>query len=217
VVAIIPARGGSKGLPRKNALPLCGKPLVAYSIEAAFSIQGVDRVVVSTEDDKIAAIAQSYGQDVAMRRPRRLAGDHSKIEDSITNVSLGLKAEGYNPDMSIILLLTHPFRNRDLMNSLARIGMQEGRPIVLNGPLHYPGELLAREGKGWPVQPAQRTGRRAAKAASALRPVFIRSPGLTGAPYLHMLDDPISLIDIDYAEDFLLAEEIIKNNMFDFG
>jgi len=142
VVAIIPARGGSKGLPRKNALPLCGKPLVAYSIEAAFSIQGVDRVVVSTEDDEIAAIAQSYGQDVAMRRPRRLAGDHSKIEDSITNVYLGLKAEGYNPDMSIILLPTHPFRNRDLMNSLAHKGMVGRRPVFI-------ARDLTRERKCW--------------------------------------------------------------------
>ncbi|KAF0233648.1 MAG: N-acylneuraminate [Desulfovibrionaceae bacterium] len=215
VVAIIPARGGSKGLPRKNALPLCGKPLVAYSIEAALGIEGVDRVVVSTEDEEIAAIARSYGRDVALKRPLQLAGDQSRIEDTISNVYLKLKAEGYDPDMNIVLLPTHPFRNRSLMNSLAHKGMEGRRPVFTARDLtresywHDGGDGLFRKLSSY-----------GSSTEKMLRPYGLfscGSPSLTEAPFVHILEDPISLIDIDYAEDFLLAEEIIKNNMFDFG
>ena len=69
--AIIPARGGSKGVPRKNARPLAGLPLVAYSIRAALACPQVDRVLVSTDDEEIAAIAVEHGAEVPFLRPDR--------------------------------------------------------------------------------------------------------------------------------------------------
>lgn len=75
LLAIIPARGGSKGIPRKNIRPLCGKPLIAWSIEAALQAAGVDRVIVSTEDEEIAEVARAHGADVPFLRPRELAAD----------------------------------------------------------------------------------------------------------------------------------------------
>jgi N-acylneuraminate cytidylyltransferase len=77
VVALIPARGGSKGVPRKNIRPLAGKPLIAYAIETARASQLIERVVVSTDDAEIADVARRYGADVPFMRPAELARDDS--------------------------------------------------------------------------------------------------------------------------------------------
>src|SRR5262245_53413926 len=77
VIAIVPARGGSKSIPRKNIRPLGGVPLIAYSIEAGLTAHSVDRVVVSTDDEEIAAIARAYGADVPFMRPSEIAGDRT--------------------------------------------------------------------------------------------------------------------------------------------
>lgn len=76
-VAVIPARGGSKGVPRKNIRLLAGKPLIAYAIETALASKLIDRVVVSTDDAEIAHIAQQYGAEVPFMRPPELARDDS--------------------------------------------------------------------------------------------------------------------------------------------
>ena len=73
VLAVIPARGGSKGLPRKNILPLVGKPLIAWSIEAAHESKYIDKCIVSTESDEIANLAKEYGASVPFMRPSTLA------------------------------------------------------------------------------------------------------------------------------------------------
>ena len=78
-LAIIPARGGSKGILRKNVIPLCGKPLVAWSIEAARQAARVDRVVVSTDDPEIAGIARQWGAE-AVIRPAEISGDTASSE-----------------------------------------------------------------------------------------------------------------------------------------
>ena len=77
IIAVIPARGGSKGLPGKNILPLCGKPLIAYSIEVAKKSRLIDRVIVTTDDKKIAAVAKKYGAEIPFMRPARLAQDNT--------------------------------------------------------------------------------------------------------------------------------------------
>ena len=74
-LGIIPARGGSRRIPRKNIRPLGGKPLIAYTIEAAVAATTLDRLIVSTDDEEIAKVAQSYGADVPFIRPARLAAD----------------------------------------------------------------------------------------------------------------------------------------------
>ena len=76
-LALIPARGGSKGIPRKNIRSLGGKPLIAYAIQTALASQLIDRVVVSTEDREIAEIAQQYGAEIPFMRPEPLAADDS--------------------------------------------------------------------------------------------------------------------------------------------
>ena len=82
MIAIIPARGGSKGLPGKNILPLCGKPMIAYTIEAAKQSKYISRVIVSTDDQKIANIALEYGAEVPFLRPEFLASDTAQAIDN---------------------------------------------------------------------------------------------------------------------------------------
>ena len=77
ILALIPARGGSKGVPRKNIKELCGKPLIAYAIETALGSSFIDRVVVSTDDQEIAEVARRYGAEVPFQRPPELATDAS--------------------------------------------------------------------------------------------------------------------------------------------
>ena len=77
ILALIPARGGSKGVPRKNIRELCGKPLIAWSIEAAQKSKYIDRLVVSTEDEEIAEIARYYGAEVPFMRPPELSRDET--------------------------------------------------------------------------------------------------------------------------------------------
>jgi CMP-N,N'-diacetyllegionaminic acid synthase len=83
VVAIIPARGGSKGLPRKNILPLAGKPVIAYSIETARACPSIDRVIVTTDDQEIADISRRFGAEVPFLRPPELSSDYVTIEDTL--------------------------------------------------------------------------------------------------------------------------------------
>jgi N-acylneuraminate cytidylyltransferase len=83
VLAIIPARGGSKGLPGKNIKELCGKPLIAWTIEQAKSCSDIDRIVVSTDDSEIAEIAKKYGAEVPFIRPAELASDTASTIDVI--------------------------------------------------------------------------------------------------------------------------------------
>ncbi|QCX32365.1 acylneuraminate cytidylyltransferase family protein [Caloramator sp. E03] len=112
VVAIIPARGGSKGIPRKNIKNLNGKPLIAYTIEEALKSKYVDRVIVSTEDLEIAEISKSFGAEVPFFRPKELAQDDTPgIEPIIHAINYLLNDENYNFDYVMCLQCTSPLRN----------------------------------------------------------------------------------------------------------
>ena len=112
IVAIIPARGGSKGIPRKNIRLLAGKPLIAYSIEAALKSKYIDRVVVSTEDDEITEISIRYGAEV-ITRPYELARDDSSRMDVVFHVLDNLKQKNYNSDIVVLLQPTSPLRRAE--------------------------------------------------------------------------------------------------------
>lgn len=110
VVAVIPARGGSKRLPKKNLLPLAGKPLLAHSIEQARAAQSVSRTIVTTDSDEIAAIARDFGAEV-VRRPATLADDTATSESALAHALQILKeSEGYIPELVVFLQCTSPIR-----------------------------------------------------------------------------------------------------------
>lgn len=111
VIAIIPARGGSKGLPRKNILMLAGKPLIAWTIEQANCSKYIDKVIVSTEDDEISEIARKYEAEIPFLRPTELARDDSPTIDSIIHAINWFEEKGHYFDIVVLLEPTSPLRD----------------------------------------------------------------------------------------------------------
>lgn len=112
-LGLIPARGGSKGIPRKNIYPINGKPLIAYSIEAAVEAKKsgcIDRVIVSTEDREIAELSLKYGAEVPFMRPDELASDQSKSVDCMIHAVQYYKSIGEEYDDIVLLQPTSPMR-----------------------------------------------------------------------------------------------------------
>lgn len=111
-LVIIPARAGSKGIPGKNIRTLCGKPLIAWSIETAIGSSSVDRVIVSTDCETIAQIAREYGAETPFLRPQEIAGDEATTESALLHCTSWLKEyEGYNPTYVTLLQATSPVRS----------------------------------------------------------------------------------------------------------
>jgi CMP-N,N'-diacetyllegionaminic acid synthase len=110
IVAIIPARGGSKGIHRKNLVPLAGKPLVAHSIQHALEAKLVDRVIVSTEDVEIAEAARAAGAEVPFMRPDKLAGDQVLDWPVFEHAVRWLEQHGDVPEIIVHLRPTTPYR-----------------------------------------------------------------------------------------------------------
>lgn len=123
VLAIIPARGGSKGLPGKNILPLAGHPLIAYSIKAALDSPGITRVIVSTDSEEIADVARQYGAEVPFMRPDEYAQDYSIDLKVFTHALLWLQEnEGHIPDLVVQLRPTSPIRYlHDIENCIQKL------------------------------------------------------------------------------------------------
>lgn len=113
ILGLIPARGGSKGLPRKNIKPLLGKPLIAWTIEQALTSKYLDKVVVSTDDKEIADISKKYGADVPFIRPKELAKDNSMTIDVILHVLNWFEKAGQRFDYLALLEPTSPLREKD--------------------------------------------------------------------------------------------------------
>lgn len=111
VLALIPARGGSKSIPYKNIYPILGKPLLAYTVEAAKKSRLINRVIVSTDDKKIAEVAKKYGAEIPFMRPAELGQDHTPDLPVFQHALTWLKEnENYKPDFVIHLWPTSPLR-----------------------------------------------------------------------------------------------------------
>ena len=111
MLAVIPARGGSKGVPHKNIRDLDGKPLIAYTIEAAIKSKVFDKIVVSTDSSEIAEIAQRYGAEVPFIRPKDLSGDFSSSDDVVLHAIDYFKRKGKEFEYVCKLQPTSPLRN----------------------------------------------------------------------------------------------------------
>ena len=129
---MIPARGGSKGIPRKNLTPLAGRPLIAYTIEAACSSRCLSRVIVSTEDSEIAGVARSLGVDVPFLRPPELARDDTPMIDVLVDVLGTLDSkERYRPDVLVLLQPTSPFRRAGHIDAVVELLSSSGADSVV--------------------------------------------------------------------------------------
>jgi len=132
-VAIIPARGGSKGIPRKNIKELCGKPLIAHIIETALNVGELDRVIVSTEDNEIAATAKKYGAEVPFSRPEELTEDETPTLPVLQHAVKYLEEkENYKPDIVVLLYATSPLLRAERVSEALRMLKEGGFDSVLS-------------------------------------------------------------------------------------
>lgn len=117
IIAIIPARGGSKSIPKKNIQPLHGKPLIAWPIELAKSVKGIERIIVSTDDNEIMTIAQRYGAETPFKRPAKLVTDAASTLVVLQHAAKYLEEqEKYKPDIIALLYPTSPFLTAKRIN-----------------------------------------------------------------------------------------------------
>lgn len=221
ILAIIPARGGSKRLPGKNIRPLSGLPLIAWTIRTAIAANVFDEVLVSTDDKEIAAIAQKYGASVPWLRPEKFSTDVSSSMDVVLHALSACESAGATVKSVMLLQPTSPFRSVTTIRCAADLHMLTGNPPVVSvcpAKTHpawcylVDGDGRMRCYAGDDVPPAR---------SQDLPPVY----QLNGALYLATADDlrsersflcsrtralvmtqPEESIDIDDAWDWQLAE-----------
>jgi YrbI family 3-deoxy-D-manno-octulosonate 8-phosphate phosphatase len=234
VLAIVQARGGSKGLPRKNLRLLSGHPLVAYSIASGLAAKAVTRVIMSTDDEEIAEIARQYGADVPFLRPAELAQDDTP-DLPLFEHAIGWLAEheNYRPQMVVQLRPTTPLRPRGMIDEAIRILWDDPAADCVRGvtiPKQTPYKMW-RDGKDGCLLPLMETSfaepynmpRQKLPAAywqtghvDVIRTTTITEKGsLTGARVRPIVIDANYCVDIDTLVDFDLAERAIRQKHLD--
>lgn len=148
VIAIIPARAGSKGLPGKNIKPLCGKPLIAWSIEAGLASRYIDEVMVSTDSEEIAEVAREFGAAVPFLRPAVLASDTATTFDAVKHaIDYYVSEKRQQFDCIVLLEPTSPLRERsDLDQMIEKIASMDSDydAIVSLGGVHEHPSIMKR-------------------------------------------------------------------------
>ena len=127
ILALIPARGGSKGIKHKNRIPFCGKPLIQYSVDAARSSRMIDNILVSTDDPTIAEIAERLGAEVPFLRPAYLADDRARTIDVVIHALKYLKERNRYYDSLILLQPTQPLRTAMDIDGAVETFLRKGR------------------------------------------------------------------------------------------
>lgn len=135
ILALIPARGGSKGIPGKNLRTLAGKPLIAYTIEAARSCPLISRTVVSTDSREIAGVAEQYGGEVPFLRPERLASDTARTIDAVLYTVRELERRGETYDYLVLLQPTSPLRSSGDIKAAVELAVKTGKDVTAVSPV----------------------------------------------------------------------------------
>ncbi|WP_321493244.1 acylneuraminate cytidylyltransferase family protein [uncultured Desulfobacter sp.] len=222
IIAIIPARGGSKGLYKKNIRLLNGKPLIAYTIASALKCKNITKTLVSTEDNEIAEISKAFNAEVPFLRPRELAMDKSSIGLSMEYTLKRLEDEySYVPDILVELYPTSPFRTASMMNKLTNIlldGVSSVKTVVsVPADLQYyyqSNKNKLRRLKSTNCFPDEIMNSYFFRMISLFYGRRLRG----GKQVMHMetIENPIMKLDIDYLSDFEIAEKIIEDDLFNF-
>jgi CMP-N,N'-diacetyllegionaminic acid synthase len=218
-IAIIPARGGSKGIKDKNIALLGGKPLIAHTIDAARGARSITRIVVSTDSDAIARVAESAGAEV-LRRPRGLATDRAPTAAAIRHALEALDAP--LPDIVVVLQPTSPLRGSPDIDGAVRLLRSSGAPEVNSVCLvDHPIEWVFRRSAGGRLTPVVRRPRapRRQDAAPAVRlngavyvvrrHTFLRTGLLTSGRTVGYVMPRERSIDIDEPADLVAAEALL--------
>jgi CMP-N,N'-diacetyllegionaminic acid synthase len=225
---VIPARGGSKGIPRKNLAMLAGRPLLAWTADAAKAARALSRVVLSTDDPGLAEQGRSLGLDVPFLRPGRLAGDDTPILPVLIDVLDRLRTEhGFRADVVVLLQPTSPLRRAEHIDEaverLASTGADSVVSVV-SVPHHFSPVSVLREegGRLRPYESGQTVTRRQDKpqlwarngpAVLAVRVTTLRAGSLYGddSRALPMSDE--DSIDVDTSFDLEMADWLLRRRL----
>lgn len=220
VLALITARGGSKRLPGKNVRLFAGKPLIAWTVEAALNSAHVDRVVVSSDDAEIIGAAEAAGAESPFVRPPGLAGDAASSADVALHALNSLDARF---DLLVLLQPTSPLRNAQDIDACLQMAVRCGKPVAaVATPLQHPKDFRMVDGDGAlsafpcaalaPAPPAGGAGLACLTGAVYVVDVhdFFRQPGFAGEGTLAYFMPPERSLDIDTELDFRLAEYIFS-------
>ena len=234
ILALIPARGGSKSIPKKNIYNILGKPLIAWSILQAKSSKNISRVIVSTDNDEIAEVAVKYGAEVPFMRPQEFADDTSTDLDVFKHALDWLnKNENYVPDLMVHLRPTGPARYVDLIDkaidemmknklhdSLRSVSLSSQTPFKMwflnENKLESIGELLGVKGSHSMPRQILKKAYWQNGYVDIIKPSTIsKMNSMTGSKILPFIIEH-DVHDIDYEDDIPIVEKnlkvAIKNN-----
>lgn len=221
ILAVIPARGGSKSIPMKNIRPLCGKPLLAWTIEEARKSKYIDRLILSTDSDRIAKIGEKYGCEIPFKRPKKLA------QDKTPGIAPILHALNLLPPFDYVIMLqpTSPLRSHHDIDHCIEICIQDNRPacISVTHP-HHPPYWMYRLDRNLKLKPLLKP-KKSYFCRQNLPEVYV----INGAVYVakvawlkkhqtfiarETIGYPMPTersIDIDTKLDFMLCESLLTN------
>jgi CMP-N,N'-diacetyllegionaminic acid synthase len=225
VLALIPARGGSKGLPRKNVLPLAGKPLIVYSIETAQAARLVTRTVVSTDDEEIASVARGAGAEVPFMRPAEFAQDDSTDLEVFRHALEALAP--YRPELVVHLRPTNPLRRPERVDEAVAAMLADAEADSLRSvswPKQTPYKMWrVEDGYLRPLVKVPGVADAHSRPRQGLPEVWwqngyvdvvrprtvLELDSMTGERVLpFVVQDPF--VEIDYADAFAAAEELLQ-------
>lgn len=220
ILAIIPARGGSKGIPHKNIINLCGKPLIAYTIEAAQKSMYVDTVLVSTDDIEIQRISEQYGAMVPFLRDAKIATDKATTISVVVDAVQRLSMNGENYDVVILLQPTSPLRTTEEIDVAIDVFFQNDMQGVVSVNAVETSPFLLRTIEGHRL-------RRIISESSTIRrqdmPTYYEVNGAIYINHIREIDENLSFndnpipyimnrehsVDIDTWDDLEMAKEIL--------
>ena len=230
-LGIIPARGGSVRVPKKNIRSLGGKPLIAYTIEAAAAATLLDRVIVSTDDEEIAEVARSSGADVPFMRPAELAAEDTPDTPVFIHALNWLaEAEGFYPELLVNLRPTTPFKTGGIIDEVISVALRTGadvvRTVTRTHGVHHPYWMftLEEDGLAHPVLPGVNLN---TYYQSQLLPSVYRLNGVVDAMRVSIIKSGDSLstqqvqtvevselmaVDIDTELDFRFCELLLEEH-----
>ncbi|NPA27401.1 MAG: acylneuraminate cytidylyltransferase, partial [Chloroflexi bacterium] len=231
VLALIPARGGSKSIPRKNIKPFAGHPLLAFSIAAGLQARTVTRVIVSTDDPEIAEVARAYGAEVPFLRPEYLALDTTPDYPVFLHALRWLaEHEGYRPDVVVQLRPTSPIRPRDLVDRAVQTLLEHPeadsvRGVVPAGQNPHKMWRITEDGRLQPLLQVPGIPEPYNAPRQKLPPVFWQTGhidvlwprtlwekgSMTGDVILPVLIDPRYTVDLDTPLDWMRAEWMVRH------
>jgi len=222
VLGMIPAKGGSKRLARKNVLTLAGKSLLQWAVDAGTGSGVIDRLIVSTEDEEIAKVARGLGADVPFMRPEHLARDPHGVVDVALHALATLREAGQSYDTLIILLPTCPLRTAEDVSAAYRMFVEEKASFMMSvSACDKPPFTALRLEEGNRLVPwfPEYMGRKTGQLPAAYRAngaihvldvkAFEREKSYYAQPLLAYVMPPERSVDIDNAEDLQLAEIVL--------